>query len=211
MLLGLVYSLVRLLLEILFVRTAPSLASALSSWPSATSCVCSTDRSSRRAGSPIGARRPLPALETLRAPGPMRRTRMWTGRGRSPRERSAWASGQSRDSPPAGIPAVWAPVRALLSRSRTADGNQSGPPPPSRIQIPRIGVSASAVKLPASPDLKVPVPPDPAVAGCTQVASIQATPGQTVAVGQLDSDHGPAVFSRLAGAAPWRLDHPEPA
>jgi len=94
------------------------------------------------------------------------------------------------------------PERALVSRALTPGGQPAGAPAPTHLDIERIRVSAAVVALAPNPDLTVPVPADPAQAGWYAGGPSPGDPGPAVVVGHLDSDHGPAVFWRLAELRP---------
>lgn len=119
-----------------------------------------------------------------------------------PRAALVLASAAARSAAPKGVAAVGALVQALVSRSLSADGQLSGPPAPNRIQIPHIGVSASVVTLPASSEGAIPVPSDAELAGWYSGGPSPGDPGPAVVVGHLDSEHGPAIFWRLAELRP---------
>jgi sortase (surface protein transpeptidase) len=70
-------------------------------------------------------------------------------------------------------------------------------PVPVRIDIPRIGVSSSLIRLGRAADGTVEVPDPPAVAGWYAPGTRPGDPGSAVILGHVDSDHGPAVFYRL--------------
>jgi hypothetical protein len=95
-----------------------------------------------------------------------------------------------------GVPAA-PPSAAIEARVSWA-----GAPPPSRIRIARIGLSATVVPLPPAPDMGVPVPADPGVAGWDAAGPSPGDPGPAVVLGHLDAADGPAVFWNLARLRP---------
>jgi sortase (surface protein transpeptidase) len=74
-------------------------------------------------------------------------------------------------------------------------------PEPVRIDIPRIGVSSSLVRLGRAADGTVEVP-DPEVAGWYAPGTRPGDPGSAVILGHVDSDNAPAVFYRLRELRP---------
>jgi hypothetical protein len=132
-------------------------------------------------------------------------------------------------APPASLSTVWRRVVALapglvamaVACARPAAGpvapavpspgapgaiearvSWAGAPPPSRIRIGRIGLSATVVPLSPAPDMGVPVPADPGVAGWDAAGPSPGDPGPAVVLGHLDAAEGPAVFWNLAMLRP---------
>jgi sortase (surface protein transpeptidase) len=72
-------------------------------------------------------------------------------------------------------------------------------PVPVRIDIPRIGVASSLLRLGREPDGTVATPPlrRAAVAGWYALGPRPGDPGSAVILGHVDSKRGPAVFFRL--------------
>ena len=70
-------------------------------------------------------------------------------------------------------------------------------PAPVRIEIPRIHVASSLVRLGRAPDKTVQVPSRSQVAGWYAPGTRPGDPGSAVILGHVDSDRGPAVFFRL--------------
>jgi sortase (surface protein transpeptidase) len=81
---------------------------------------------------------------------------------------------------------------------RSARGYRATPVPV-RIDIPRIGVSSSLIRLGREPDGTVETPPlgRAAVAGWYELGPRPGDPGSAVILGHVDSRRGPAVFFRL--------------
>jgi sortase (surface protein transpeptidase) len=81
---------------------------------------------------------------------------------------------------------------------RSARGYRATPAPV-RIDIPRIGVSSSLLRLGREPDGTVETPPlrRAEVAGWYALGPQPGDPGSAVILGHVDSDRGPAVFFRL--------------
>ena len=105
--------------------------------------------------------------------------------------------------PPASrplTPAALAP-EALSSRRKhrrhlvnLVDGQA---PPPRRILIPAIGVSARVVSLGLNPDHTMQTPADFAQTGWYEPGPEPGERGAAVVIGHVDSTRGPAVFYRL--------------
>jgi hypothetical protein len=70
-------------------------------------------------------------------------------------------------------------------------------PVPVRIDIPRIGVSSSLIRLGRAPDGTVEVPKPFGMAGWYAPGTRPGDPGSAVILGHVDSKRGPAVFYRL--------------
>ena len=70
-------------------------------------------------------------------------------------------------------------------------------PEPVRVDIPRIGVSNSLIRLGRAPDGTVEVPKAFGVAGWYAPGTRPGDPGSAVILGHVDSKRGPAVFYRL--------------
>ncbi len=70
-------------------------------------------------------------------------------------------------------------------------------PEPVRVDIPRIGVSSSLIRLGRAPDGTVEVPTAFEVAGWYAPGTRPGDPGSAVILGHVDSKRGPAVFYRL--------------
>jgi sortase (surface protein transpeptidase) len=79
---------------------------------------------------------------------------------------------------------------------RSARGYRATPAPV-RIDIPRIGVSSSLIRLGRAPDGTVEVPEPFGVAGWYAPGTRPGDPGSAVILGHVDSKRGPAVFFRL--------------
>ena len=81
---------------------------------------------------------------------------------------------------------------------RSARGYRATPAPV-RIDIPRIGVSSSLMRLGRDADGAVETPPlsRAGVAGWYELGPRPGDPGSAVILGHVDSDGGPAVFFRL--------------
>jgi len=118
----------------------------------------------------------------------------------SVRRPAAAAAPPPRSVHPAGQ--LTAQARAVVSQALGAAGEGSPQPPPDRVEIPGIGVSAPVVALPPTADLAVPVPADPGMAGWYAGGPSPGEPGPAVVVGHLDSDRGPAILWRLADLRP---------
>lgn len=71
-------------------------------------------------------------------------------------------------------------------------------PPPVRVSIPAIGLSARVVPVGVNSARQL-VMPDPSVAGWYRQGPAPGALGAAVIVGHVDSDEGPAVFYRLTG------------
>ena len=68
---------------------------------------------------------------------------------------------------------------------------------PVRVDIPRIGVSSSLIRLGRAPDGTVEVPKAFGVAGWYAGGTLPGDPGSAVILGHVDTKRGPAVFYRL--------------
>jgi len=79
---------------------------------------------------------------------------------------------------------------------RSARGYRATPVPV-RIDIPKIGVSSSLIRLGRAPDGTVEVPKPSEVAGWYAPGTRPGDPGSAVILGHVDSTRGPAVFFRL--------------
>jgi sortase (surface protein transpeptidase) len=84
---------------------------------------------------------------------------------------------------------------------RSARGYRATPVPV-RIDIPRIGVSSSLIRLGRAPDGTVEVPKPFGVAGWYAPGTRPGDPGSAVILGHVDSKRGPAVFFRLRELRP---------
>jgi len=69
---------------------------------------------------------------------------------------------------------------------------------PVDVSIPTIGVDSRLIGLGLRPDRTVEVPTDPDEAGWYRLGPVPGDPGSAVILGHVDSEHGPAVFARLA-------------
>jgi hypothetical protein len=105
-------------------------------------------------------------------------------------ERSATATSRAADQAPSGLDAA--------KEFRSARGYRATPAPV-RIDIPRIGVSSSLMRLGRDSGGAVETPPlsRAAVAGWYELGPRPGDPGSAVILGHVDSDGGPAVFFRL--------------
>ncbi|MFI2201093.1 class F sortase [Streptomyces sp. NPDC020192] len=104
-------------------------------------------------------------------------------------------------APPAGQPGRTQAVPPASSASRSSAA--PAPLPPSRattLAIPYLGVNAPVMGLGLDRDHRMTAPPDdnPRLVGWYQGGPAPGGPGTAVAVGHLDTDTGPAVFSGLS-------------
>ncbi len=89
------------------------------------------------------------------------------------------------------------------ARDFHSDRDFQGTPAPTRIRIPRIGVTSSLLKLGKAKDGTVNVDPLPwGVAGWYADGPRPGDPGSAVIMGHVDSTSGPAVFFRLRELRP---------
>jgi sortase (surface protein transpeptidase) len=105
-------------------------------------------------------------------------------------EPSSTATSRAADQAPSGLDAA--------KGFRSARGYRATPAPV-RIDIPRIGVSSSLMRLGRDSGGAVETPPlsRAAVAGWYELGPRPGDPGSAVILGHVDSDGGPAVFYRL--------------
>jgi sortase (surface protein transpeptidase) len=75
-------------------------------------------------------------------------------------------------------------------------------PPPVRIEIPAIGVSAAVIRLGLNRDGTLRVPGDYGVTGWFTGGPVPGETGPAVIAGHIDSRRGPAVFYRLRELRP---------
>jgi len=90
-----------------------------------------------------------------------------------------------------------APIGARRARDQKVALVDVDAPPPRRISIPAIGVSARVVALGLNPDHTMQTPTDVAQAGWYKPGPEPGERGATVVVGHVDSKSGPGVFYRL--------------
>ena len=108
-------------------------------------------------------------------------------------------AGAQRAGPAPAAPASTASTAAGVDAARgfrSTRGYQATPGPV-RIEIPRIEVASSLVRLGRAPDKTVQVPSRSQVAGWYAPGTRPGDPGSAVILGHVDSDRGPAVFFRL--------------
>jgi sortase (surface protein transpeptidase) len=103
-------------------------------------------------------------------------------------EPSPTATSRAADQAAGGVDAA--------HRFRSARGYRATPVPV-RIDIPRIGVSSSLIRLGRAADGTVEVPMPFGVAGWYAPGTRPGDPGSAVIFGHVDSKRGPAVFFRL--------------
>lgn len=101
---------------------------------------------------------------------------------------------------PAPVAAAW--VAAGAKGVVDAASMRAGGPPPVRIEIPSIGVSAPVDPLGLNRDGTMQVPADFARAGHYTGGPVPGDVGPAVIVGHVDSRRGPAVFYRLGELRP---------
>jgi sortase (surface protein transpeptidase) len=109
----------------------------------------------------------------------------------------------ARRAEPSPAATATAPERAAsgvdAARGFRSTRGYRATPAPVRIEIPRIGVSSSLLRLGREPDGTVETPSlrRAAVAGWYELGPRPGDPGSAVILGHVDSDRGPAVFFRL--------------
>ena len=103
---------------------------------------------------------------------------------------------------PASSPASGSLQAAVSAPAAAASGLASRLLPPSRIRIPRIGLTAPVSALEPAAEGAVPSPSDPGVVGWYTRGPAPGEMGPAVFVGHLDSYVGPAVFWRLGELRP---------
>jgi sortase (surface protein transpeptidase) len=109
------------------------------------------------------------------------------------------AGARRAEPPPTATPAAPDPAASGVDAAkgfRSARGYRATPVPV-RIDIPRIGVSSSLLRLGRAADGTVEVPEPYGVAGWYEPGTRPGDPGSAVILGHVDSDRGPAVFFRL--------------
>ena len=113
-------------------------------------------------------------------------------------------AGAQRAGPPPAAPAATAATAPGVDAARgfrSTRGYQATPAPV-RIEIPRIEVASSLVRLGRAPDRTVEVPARWEVAGWYAPGTRPGDPGSAVILGHVDSKRGPAVFFRLRELRP---------
>ena len=109
-------------------------------------------------------------------------------------------AGARRGAPaPAAGSSTWEQAAGGVEAARgfrSVRGYQATPEPV-RVDIPRIGVSSSLMRLGRAPDGTVEVPKPFGVAGWYAPGTRPGDPGSAVILGHVDSKRGPAVFYRL--------------
>ena len=113
-------------------------------------------------------------------------------------------AGAQRAGPAPAAPASTASTAAGVDAARgfrSTRGYQATPAPV-RIEIPRIEVASSLVRLGRAPDRTVEVPARWEVAGWYAPGTRPGDPGSAVILGHVDSTLGPAVFYRLRELRP---------
>ncbi len=117
----------------------------------------------------------------------------------------AFSSGADQPLPPAPPPSAATPAASspAAEPAPTAAKAMSASPPV-RLEIPRIGVRTSLMKLGKNPDGTLEVPPLSRVdeAGWYRLGPAPGATGPAVIVGHVDSKKGPGVFFRLGDLRP---------
>jgi sortase (surface protein transpeptidase) len=113
------------------------------------------------------------------------------------------ACGEGAARPEAATPAPVASAPTTTSGPATSAAMLArGSPPPARIRIPAIGVSAAVVRLGLKPDGTMEVPRDFDDTGWYTGGPAPGETGPAVVAGHIDSHSGPAVFYRLRELRP---------
>lgn len=104
-------------------------------------------------------------------------------------------------------PATAAPPMPSPDASRPAEPATAAalkPAAPLRLEVPRIAVRTSLMKLAKNPDRTVETPPLSRAqeAGWYRLGAAPGSRGAAVIIGHVDSAHGPAVFYRLGELRP---------
>jgi sortase (surface protein transpeptidase) len=107
----------------------------------------------------------------------------------------------ARRAEPSATATSRAPVQAAggvdAAKGFRSERGYRATPVPLRVDIPRIGVSSSLIRLGRAADGTIEVPKPFGVAGWYASGTRPGDPGSAVILGHVDSKRGPAVFFRL--------------
>ncbi|MFJ9718077.1 class F sortase [Streptomyces sp. NPDC101213] len=164
----------------------------------------SRPRPTRPVSPPPGPRRPPSTTGTTPAPGAARAGTPRPGTAAHPSPRHP--SDRPRSAAP--LPGAAGAPRAATPRPRPAPKSPHALPRSraTRLAIPYLGLDAPVMDLRLDAGRRLPAPPedDPELVGWYADGPSPGGPGTAVAVGHLDTDTGPAVFSGLSELSPGR-------